>query len=666
MDIQKNNAHSGQEITVKPPVFTREMAKKVLAERRDGVLAIPDEFEVLADDFAYLMEQTAPDYDANYLFSEIHLPASVSTVGSLYFAYQPESVLGSGFQKIVVAKENLTFCSADGVLFTKDMKKLICYPCGKQETDYTVPAGVEVIGTLAFWGNGFLKRVCLPPSVKVIECAAFSSCSALEQVSLSEGLEVIEKSAFHYCNIPHLKLPRSLRKIHWTNLSDGFGDIGNLEIPDARIEIDEAGFRAHWEKSFVPPLFLLNKKNRAFQSYASKHNRNVIRDFSVDEEGIVWTDDGATLVEFPLHWKDEEYRVPDKVTGVFRWAFNGCDVKRVVASRELNLIGETAGQDHSRLDPKDDQLYDPNFLVAANDNKAQPSDHQLLTLIYQMVHDTNNMVMVRFAESDLQNWLANQRPGVDDDERIEQFAQKTTKYINRNIQASDRDVEDETAHLQSIFGGTWDRLLPATQSSLISAGVLWNLCAKISTERFDYSGIVIASTSALESELKRWFYTDFQRHMVEHYGDPAQQNANKIYRIWPETLLSCTKKKYNQGKSNGSAPQLSLGDHFMMGTLPYLFSDRNAKQNDILKKRMGKYLRTVVREEYREAPVKAFADQDNVNSFVRQCENIRMSYRNPAGHTGVLDKDSAAKCYEKIVGNEKVEGLIMTLYSYLR
>ncbi|MCD8097957.1 MAG: hypothetical protein LUE31_07985, partial [Lachnospiraceae bacterium] len=42
--LPNSDAHYRQEITLKPPVFNREMAKKVLRKREDGILAIPDGF----------------------------------------------------------------------------------------------------------------------------------------------------------------------------------------------------------------------------------------------------------------------------------------------------------------------------------------------------------------------------------------------------------------------------------------------------------------------------------------------------------------------------------------------------------------------------------------------------------------------------------------------
>ena len=122
------------------------------------------------------------------------------------------------------------------------MKKLICYPCGKQGETYVVPEGVEIIGPFAFQCNQFLRNVLLPASIKIVSWRAFSFCEELKSIVLPEGLELIDEDAFEFCNIKHLSLPKSLKKIHWSNLSSIGSGVTYLEIPDAHIEIDMSGY----------------------------------------------------------------------------------------------------------------------------------------------------------------------------------------------------------------------------------------------------------------------------------------------------------------------------------------------------------------------------------------------------------------------------------------
>lgn len=74
-----------------------------------------------------------------------------------------------------VDKENELFTSsADGVLFSKDMKKIISYPIGNERTSYSIPKTVTVIGDHCF-AYAKLGRIENSPIVEVFEENCFSN-----------------------------------------------------------------------------------------------------------------------------------------------------------------------------------------------------------------------------------------------------------------------------------------------------------------------------------------------------------------------------------------------------------------------------------------------------------------------------------------------------------
>ena len=73
-------------------------------------------------------------------FTEIKIPASVISIDVRAFYDCP------ALSKIEVNSANATFCSIDGILFSKDKSKLISYPAGKTETQYLIPSSVKSIG----------------------------------------------------------------------------------------------------------------------------------------------------------------------------------------------------------------------------------------------------------------------------------------------------------------------------------------------------------------------------------------------------------------------------------------------------------------------------------------------------------------------------------------
>lgn len=88
---------------------------------------------------------------------------------------------------ISVDSQNSAFCSIKGVLYTKDKKKLVAYPCAN-EKEYVVPQGVEEVGRCAFKDCENLEKIYLPKTVKKIGINAFYRCTNLKTISY-EGTE---------------------------------------------------------------------------------------------------------------------------------------------------------------------------------------------------------------------------------------------------------------------------------------------------------------------------------------------------------------------------------------------------------------------------------------------------------------------------------------------
>ena len=167
---------------------------------------------------------------------------------------------------INVDGENPFFKSIDGVLFSKDGKRLIAYPVAKPCSEYTVPDGVEIIGERAFSNSIALETINLPDSIKSIERYSFSGsglhrfvqpknqkricantfefCQQLQSVELQEGLKVIDDYAFDSCN--------ALEKI---DLPDSLMIIGKSAFDDCRLRSIKFGPKVH---SLINSAFSFN------------------------------------------------------------------------------------------------------------------------------------------------------------------------------------------------------------------------------------------------------------------------------------------------------------------------------------------------------------------------------------------------------------------------
>ena len=130
------------------------------------------------------------------------LPASLQKIGPMPFQYC------SRLEEILIGKDNENYMTVDGVLYTKDGKKLIQYPGGKGES-CSVEEGTETIGYGAFAQSSYdvafaesvlLKHVTLPDTLRTIENAAFFDCETLESIELPDSLEEIGAAAFGRTN----------------------------------------------------------------------------------------------------------------------------------------------------------------------------------------------------------------------------------------------------------------------------------------------------------------------------------------------------------------------------------------------------------------------------------------------------------------------------------
>lgn len=151
--------------------------------------------------------------------SNIVIPNSVTAVGRNAFAscHSLTTVtIGSGcaelgaedfrsfsncskLENYHVAENNPYFCSPDGVLYTKDMTRLIHYP-GAMTSDYVIPEGVTAIEADAFSYAKRLTSITIPVSVTRIGSGAFSGCSNLDSVVYAGSSDQWERVDKQYGN----------------------------------------------------------------------------------------------------------------------------------------------------------------------------------------------------------------------------------------------------------------------------------------------------------------------------------------------------------------------------------------------------------------------------------------------------------------------------------
>lgn len=115
----------------------------------------------------------------SYLY-QLRLPASLEAFGSNNF------VAVDSLESVDVAEGCKAFKAQDGgrVLLSADGKRFVRYFGWQECTSYTIPDGVETIGSFAFSDYGTLREIIVPEGVKTIEGAAFVSAFGLQKLHL--------------------------------------------------------------------------------------------------------------------------------------------------------------------------------------------------------------------------------------------------------------------------------------------------------------------------------------------------------------------------------------------------------------------------------------------------------------------------------------------------
>ncbi len=115
----------------------------------------------------------AGDYPS---LKELSFPESMAYIGSYAL---PD---GDLLQSITVDPNNEHFTALDGVLYNKDMTRLVRYPSGKTDSSFSLPDGVQTIAEDSFNDNTRLTDLVLPLSLQKIEDYACTNCSGLKTV----------------------------------------------------------------------------------------------------------------------------------------------------------------------------------------------------------------------------------------------------------------------------------------------------------------------------------------------------------------------------------------------------------------------------------------------------------------------------------------------------
>ena len=140
----------------------------------------------------------------------------------------------TALKELKVNDDNNKYKVMNGVLYSKDGKKIYMYPTGKEGETYIIPPSVKEIGVSAFYSNKNLTNIEIPSTVEIVGQSAFEGCSNITYVSLN-AKKTNGQWAFDGCNLNKLDIGGNVEYIG----SRTFNNCKNIEEVNYKGTINE-------------------------------------------------------------------------------------------------------------------------------------------------------------------------------------------------------------------------------------------------------------------------------------------------------------------------------------------------------------------------------------------------------------------------------------------
>ena len=213
-------------------------------------------------------------------------------------------------------------------------------------TNVTITDSVRNIGYSAFCNCTSLTSVTVPDSVTSIGDYAFYGCTSLTSVTIPDSVTDIGDSAFYNCkSLTNVTIPNSITMIG----SDTFcrcSSLENITIPDSVTSIcNHAVYECTSLTSITIPNSVTSIGSSIFYNCTSLTSIEVSgnnKNYS-SLDGVLFNKNKTELITYPLGKTDSEYAIPNSVTSIGRYAFDGCtSLTSVTIPDSVASIGEGA------------------------------------------------------------------------------------------------------------------------------------------------------------------------------------------------------------------------------------------------------------------------------------------------------------------------------------
>ena len=159
-------------------------------------ISLPEEVEVIQD---FVFEDCTS-------LTTIRIPTCTESIGCGLCAG------ATNLTSISVSPGNQKFVAHNGVLYDKDVEKVVAYVPSREI--FEVEPSVTSIGKAACYKCHCLRTIHLPEALTKIESEAFKWCEGISSVSFPPNVKTIDYSAFYACtSLKSIVFPRSVESV---------------------------------------------------------------------------------------------------------------------------------------------------------------------------------------------------------------------------------------------------------------------------------------------------------------------------------------------------------------------------------------------------------------------------------------------------------------------
>ena len=354
---------------------------------------------------------------------QIKLPQSLMSIGSgafdnctsLISVELPDNAIISSdtfrgcknLSKIVLSDTNNNYIVKNGILYNKNITRILCYPAGIKDTEFFVPDTVKTIGDFAFYGTKALESINIPDSITNIgtdafgECsglkevvipdsvtsmgeAVFYKCTSLEKVKLSVNITSPNPAVFQYCSsLKEVVLPESMKFISFFMFSY-CKEITNVVLPDKLNSILSSAFQ--------------NCDN--LKNITVPKNVTTIQDYALgyyyDEQGATYKKYDDFTISGYAGSKAQEYAEANGIRFIELNEKETTDGIKIEYSKDDSSIGgdneEKISLESRQLTESDKEYSKIDFTGKIEDSDVKPEDVKSVTYEISLKNESGQTV----------------------------------------------------------------------------------------------------------------------------------------------------------------------------------------------------------------------------------------------------------------------------------